>query len=232
MWAILCAGGSGERFKQSHQDNKLLALLSGQTVLAHSARGLLSHQKILGLVVVAPKALWPQYQQIIEPLAGKKLVVWASGGATRRESVYHGLMALPEGVSLVAVHDAARPFVCAQWLLDATHQLNQTPELNGILPACPVSDTLKKINPATGQIQSTVDRTDLFSVQTPQLFRLAPLVKAHTQVPQALPVTDDAQLLELAYGPQAAVALLQAPPWQLKITLPTDLVRAEAHGPG
>lgn len=254
IWAILAAGGNGQRFQNSSisaipetaPTDKLLAPLAGLPVLQWSTRALLNSPRLNGMVIAAAPANKAIYQRVINNAYGKATpvpVLWADGGATRRQSVANALTQLPDSATEVFIHDAARPLLEPVWLerlLSALETNANKEPWQGMLLGQPVCDTLKqaadmercglsqnnpiyKIPVALGQ---TVDRSRLWQVQTPQLFRRSALEQAHSKVASEIEATDDAQLLELAgIGP---VGLLRGPRYNLKITEPDDLLLARA----
>jgi 2-C-methyl-D-erythritol 4-phosphate cytidylyltransferase len=198
-WAIVVAGGRGERFGQLKQYQPLL----GARVLDWALRS--AHDEADGVVLVVPadRAGEP------EPLA--TMVV--AGGDTRSGSVRAGLAAVPHDADVILVHDAARPVpVPGVW-----HRVREAVAAgaDAAVPAIPVRDTLR----ARGG--GTVDRTQLVAVQTPQAFRGASLRSAHAGEPEG---TDDASLVEAAGG---RVVVVDGDPANIKITSPVDLSLAE-----
>lgn len=142
-----------------------------------------------------------------------------AGGATRSESVRNALAAA-RGADIVVVHDAARPFVTADLIRACVGEVEAG--WDGAIAAAPVTDTIKEAGP-DGRVIQTLDRSRLWSVQTPQAFRAGALVGAlRGDVASA---TDDASLVEAAGG---RVRIVEAPPSNFKITYPEDLQRAEA----
>jgi 2-C-methyl-D-erythritol 4-phosphate cytidylyltransferase len=149
-------------------------------------------------------------------------VTVVEGGAERFDTVAACLDRVDPSCEFVAVHDAARPFASAG-LIDLVFDAAR--EHGAALPGIPVSDTLKRAGP-DGVIVETVPREGLYAVQTPQAFRLDLLRRAHEHRPNlAVPVTDDAQLVEAIGHPCRIVA---GSPYNLKITTKDDLRMAEA----
>jgi 2-C-methyl-D-erythritol 4-phosphate cytidylyltransferase/2-C-methyl-D-erythritol 2,4-cyclodiphosphate synthase len=118
----------------------------------------------------------------------------------------------------VMIHDAARPLVTPAHIGALLEALTQA---DGALPALPVADTLKRATPDGSQ---TVDREGLWRAQTPQAFRLKPLVEAYAAWPGDAPATDDAAVMEAAGG---RVALIPGDPLLMKITHPEDFAMIE-----
>lgn len=146
---------------------------------------------------------------------------WVEGGACRSASVRNALAAAPEATRVV-VHDAARPLVTAELVREC---LGALMGVDGVVAAAPVRDTIKEAYP-DGTVLRTLDRSALWAVQTPQVFRAEALRRA-LDVGNAVlaAATDDASLVEAAGG---TVRLVEAPPENIKVTTPADLARAEA----
>jgi 2-C-methyl-D-erythritol 4-phosphate cytidylyltransferase/2-C-methyl-D-erythritol 2,4-cyclodiphosphate synthase len=126
------------------------------------------------------------------------------GGENRQESVYNGLKSVPQDVDLVAIHDAARPFVTRE-IIEAT--LQSAEEWGSGVISTPVVDTIKQVG-ADGRVL-TLDRSALFAVQTPQSFNFKMLFSAHEQAAREnYLATDDAALFERYHG---TVRLVTAP---------------------
>lgn len=138
----------------------------------------------------------------------------AEGGATRQESIASGLEEI--GTDLVVVHDAARPLVSSALVRRVIDALATA---DAVVPAMPVTETLKKAE--GGVVTATVDRTDLWSIQTPQGFRSSLLRRAHEHAARAgINSTDDAGLVE-QLGER--VTLVPGQLTNFKVTYPDDL---------
>lgn len=184
---VVVAAGSSRRMSGV---DKVWARLGDAPVVWHSLASLVPHACASVLVVHADYLA--EASDVLRPQFPGLTVV--SGGADRQESVRCGLAAL-EGVDLVAVHDAARPFASADLLQVGLELLSAC---DGAVPVVPLHDTIKQID-AAGNVLSTLDRNQLRAVQTPQLFHLDTLRAAHEQATQVGRTgTDDASLLETA----------------------------------
>ena len=215
--AILAAAGSSTRMGF----DKLSFDLGGRTVLEQSVQAFDAHPLITDLVLVAGAGT----RAAAEAAAARcsKPVQVVAGGATRAESVRAGVLAARGG--LVAIHDAARPFVTAQVI---TAAICAAAECGAAAPAVPVKDTVKQAArgdgrtvPAGCAVAATPDRSTLYAVQTPQVFDrdllAAALQNAKTQ---GLAVTDDCSAVEALGMP---VQLTDGDEENLKITTPLDL---------
>jgi 2-C-methyl-D-erythritol 4-phosphate cytidylyltransferase len=144
-----------------------------------------------------------------------------TGGPSRSESVRNALAAAPEATRVV-VHDAARPLLTAE-LVRAC--LGALLGVDAVVAAAPVSDTIKEAYP-DGTVARTLDRSRLWAVQTPQVFRADSLRRAlDVDAAVLAAATDDASLVEDAGG---SVRVIEAPPGNFKVTTAADLARAEA----
>lgn len=197
--AVIAAAGSGERL--GGETPKPWRRLGGQTLVERAWRSFMPEaldragqrhrvDAIIVAVDVAYQAVAHGYiHQCSVPLT---VVV---GGATRTESVRQALRHVPPTAELVAIHDAARPF----WPLDRWDELvDAVSRSDGAIFAIPVSDTLKR--PQDNSLE-TVDRSDLWAAQTPQVFRADMLRQAHEAAKEeGIDATDDAELVRRVGG--------------------------------
>ena len=150
-------------------------------------------------------------------------VVVVTGGASRQASVLLALQAVPPETSVVAIHDAARPFAPPDLFTAVIDAVSEgTP---GAVPVAPVTDTVKQV--VDGQVVGTLDRERLALAQTPQAFDVGALRSAHRRAADAGAVlTDDASALE---HEGIAVAAIPGDPNNVKITTLFDLANADAR---
>ena len=186
--AIVVAAGASRRMGF---DKLSYRLPDGRTVLETSCAALAAHPAITQLVLVCGGN-----RAACEGIAAAcpKPCAVVQGGATRADSVRNGLAAATG--ELVAIHDAARPFVSESVI---TAALTAAAETGAAAPAVPVKDTVKVADPS-GRVLDTPDRATLYAVQTPQCFRRALYTQALAAVTgeKARLVTDDCSLFELA----------------------------------
>ncbi|WP_230316257.1 2-C-methyl-D-erythritol 4-phosphate cytidylyltransferase [Conexibacter sp. W3-3-2] len=148
------------------------------------------------------------------------------GGAERSHSVRNALAAAPAQAELVLVHDAARPLLTAAIVADCLAAM-EDPSVDAAIAAAAVTDTVKEADRVDGQVRvaGTLDRSRLWAVQTPQVFRRSVLERVLAQPDAVLAAaTDDASLVEAAGG---TVVLVPSPRTNLKVTTPEDLQLAE-----
>ncbi len=147
-------------------------------------------------------------------------VMLVEGGSSRSRSVANGLAAAEN--EFLVVHDAARPLVSPQLIDRAVEALRESPELDAVVTAAPVTDTVKRVD-ENGTVVETLDRSTLRAVQTPQVFRTAALRDAIAKG-DLENATDDAFLIESAGG---RVAVLDSPASNIKVTVASDIDLAE-----
>jgi 2-C-methyl-D-erythritol 4-phosphate cytidylyltransferase len=210
VWAIVVAGGSGDRFGRAKQ----FLDLAGSTVVARSIAG--ARSVAAGVVVVVP-AGQTAVADAGDPNFGADIRV--DGGPSRAASVRAGLAAVPDDATVVVIHDAARPLAAPALFEAVVAAVTGQSGADGCIPVLPVTDTLKRV--AGTAVVSTVDRSDLVAAQTPQAFGATVLRRAHRERAEA---TDDAALLE-SIG--ATVRTVPGDPRNLKLTVPHDLALAE-----
>lgn len=202
--ALLVAAGRGERLGSAGP--KALVTLGGRPLLEWSVAALRDVTEVEDIVVALPPGA--------SAPAGTRGV---AGGATRSLSVRAALAATSG--EPVLVHDAARPLASPALFARALHEL-ELHACEAVVAAARVTDTIKEAD-AEGAVLATLDRTRLWSIQTPQVFRRAALERALDQPDAVLAAaTDDASLVERQGG---RVRVVESGPENLKVTSPLDL---------
>src|SRR4051794_17854906 len=201
---IIPAAGSGERL--GSDGPKAFVVCGGRPLLEWSASVLSAVCD--RLIVAVPEGYEGANRDYVR------------GGAVRSESVRLALAQAPEA-SVVVVHDAARPLV-SESLVHAC--IDALAGVDGAIAAAPMTDTVKEAGDA-GVVERTLDRSRLWRIQTPQVFRADALRRALDVSDEALAAaTDDAALVEVAGG---AIRVVEAPPENIKVTRSVDLALAE-----
>jgi 2-C-methyl-D-erythritol 4-phosphate cytidylyltransferase len=227
--AILLCGGKGQRLGAGV--DKALAPLAGRPLFTWSLEALERSPAIQHIVVVGPVR---RLREMLSAagLAPGKIAAWCDGGRERQDSVARGLQSLPEGTTIVAIHDSARALVGADLI---GRVVGDALEHGAAIAALPLDDTLKRAS--LDVIETTVPRQGLWRAQTPQVFRRDWIEAAHAAALGAaagpagsaaragLRATDDAALVE-AQGHR--VHLTMGDPLNFKITTAADLELAEA----
>ena len=216
VWAVVVAGGRGARAGLGR--NKVFFAWKGRSVLSRCLDALERSGALDGAVLVLGAEDFEQYDALCAREGASPLVKRVvAGGDCRRRSVRSGLAALPEEVEIVAVHDAARPFVSPEAVRETVQSARKWG--SGVI-STPVTDTIKRVGP-DGAVE-TLDRAQLRAVQTPQTFDCAKLKAAHERAEaEGFDATDDAALFEHYYG---SVRLVTAPGAEanIKLTNPAD----------
>ncbi|MGN8897385.1 2-C-methyl-D-erythritol 4-phosphate cytidylyltransferase [Flavonifractor sp. HCP28S3_F3] len=216
--AVVPAAGSSTRMAGR---DKILLPLGDQPVLVHTLRALELCPHITEIVVVTRRDLIVPIGQLCRDCGFQKVTKVIPGGETRTQSVLNGVSEVSKDAELIAIHDGARPLV-TQSLLDAV--IARASQCGAAAPAVPVKDTIKRAK--DGVVSATLDRSELFAVQTPQVFQ-ADLIRTALAraMEEGAELTDDCGAVErLGIG----VALTQGDYRNLKVTTPEDMAMAEA----
>lgn len=219
---VLVAAGRGERLGSG--DPKQFRLIAGVPMLLRALRPFLSHPDVASVVVVLPPDILRAPPGWLTELTGDRLQLVA-GGAVRMDSAELGVRALSASISVVLVHDAARPFP-GRDTIDAVIGAARTGR--GAIAAVPLRDTVKESSAGPGEaptILRTVPRERLWRAQTPQGFPRVLLEHAFSEARLAgFEGTDEASLVE-RLGTE--VVLIPDAATNLKVTTPDDLRLAE-----
>ena len=214
-YAIIVAGGSGQRMGSTVP--KQFLELNQKPVLMHTIEKFYSAASSIHIIVVLPRthhSVWATLCQKHQFSIPHQI---CEGGASRFQSVRNGLEVCT-GDSIIAVHDGVRPLIHPDLILNLYHQA----ELNSaVIPVCPILESIRK---AQGEESKALDRSQYYSVQTPQCFSSDLLQNAYHQDEQET-FTDEASVVE-ALGKN--VQLFKGERTNIKLTTPEDFVFAEA----
>jgi 2-C-methyl-D-erythritol 4-phosphate cytidylyltransferase len=207
--ALIVAAGCGERLGAGRP--KGLIALAGRPLVQWSIDALRDVDGMERIVVALPPGT-----------RAPPGVIGVDGGATRSDSVRRALAAAEDG-DPVLVHDAARPLLTPELARAVIESLLADESADAAIAAMPVTDTVKRVHKDT--VTETLERRELWAVQTPQVFRRAALESA-LEVPEAIlaEATDDAWLVEREGG---KVIVVRASEENLKVTTALDLEVAE-----
>jgi 2-C-methyl-D-erythritol 4-phosphate cytidylyltransferase len=212
--------------------DKVLAPLAGRPVFAHSAAAFIA-SGVADLYVV----VYRDRRQMLELSAyAPTPCLMVPGGAERQDSVIQALVALPDDIAYVFIHDCARPLILPGQL-KALHQIVRRE--GAVVLAHRVTDTIKERegrrsrHGRAGFVPKarlrTIDRDGLWAMETPQAFSRDMIIRAYARVQEReLHVTDDAAAVEQL---GRHIALLENPHPNPKLTTPADLALLEfLHG--
>jgi 2-C-methyl-D-erythritol 4-phosphate cytidylyltransferase len=218
---VIPAGGAGTRF--GGRTPKQFLRFGATSILAATVRHFAAHPAVCAIVVAAPEAWVARTRRILGPVARGVPLSVVAGGRTRQDSVWLALQVVPEDAQLVAVHDGVRPLITRR-LIDAV--VAAAAASGAAICALPVTETVKRVRGDV--VESTLERSALCVVQTPQVFRTDLLREAHEKARRdGVVATDDAMLVERLGHPVRVVPGL---PENVKITTPGDLRRARRAG--
>jgi 2-C-methyl-D-erythritol 4-phosphate cytidylyltransferase len=218
---IIAAAGSGQRMGTPIR--KPFLTIGKEPMLHLTCRRFSLLQEIVQrIILVHPDDLegWQaQWRDKLREFGVADVHDIVPGGPTRCDSVVNGLRHLHPDVRYVAIHDAARPFVKLSAVRECIQRARQT---GAAIVAAPLADTLKQVDGRL--IRSTLDRSQYWLAQTPQVFERSLIERAYFELcPTVESVTDDAQLVEMLGHP---VEVVQGSPLNIKITTPDDLAIA------
>ncbi|HBE70468.1 MAG TPA: 2-C-methyl-D-erythritol 4-phosphate cytidylyltransferase [Planctomycetaceae bacterium] len=212
---ILAAAGASSRFGDPNQ-KKVYALIGDKPLWMFSAELFSNHAEVAQvLLVIAPddREYFEHRYAASAALLGIEIV---HGGAQRADSVLNGLRRVKDEIDFVAVHDAARPCVTDD---DVSRVFAAAKKSGAAILATKCHSTVKR-GDASGNIQETVPRDDLWLAQTPQVFRKDVIEDAFAKHSNPSLATDEASLIEAAGG---KVALVEGHMMNIKVTTKADL---------
>jgi 2-C-methyl-D-erythritol 4-phosphate cytidylyltransferase len=211
--AIIVAAGKGVRMGA----DKLWLEIAGRPVSAHTWKNFDDAKCVDEIILVVRDGMQKQFSELATKFNFQKTFRIVVGGAERQDSVWNGLEALSSKTEIVAIHDAARPCVTEE-LIAAT--LAAAREIGAAVATQQITDTIKESDDGK-TISRTLDRSKLWSVQTPQTFRVEVIRRAISAARQKnLIFTDDTAACELIGQPVQLVPSTTPNP---KVTVPGDL---------
>lgn len=219
--ALIVAAGKGKRM--GIDGGKQFLPLVDKPALAHT---LISFQQALSIdsiIVITRKENFDKCLSVIDKHNIAKIDKVVVGGDERQDSVYNGLKSAADfkTVDLAVVHDGARPLVTPE-LVDRV--VGAVEDCDGAITGIPAKDTIKLVDGR--YVAMTLDRSQLWQIQTPQAFNFEILMRAHEIArTEGFRGTDDSVLVERIGG---KIKVVTGSEENIKITTPTDLVIAEA----
>ena len=213
---IIPAGGSGSRY--SKNSIKLLEPIHQKPILYWTVLAFFNHPLIDEIIIPCAQKNHDVFLSVLSPFQSK--VTLTPGGTTRSLSVYSGFKACHPNTKNILIHDAARPNISAEFITLILSELDHHPV---VIPGLPVTDTLKQVVNQT--IQKTIDRDQLFRVQTPQGVQASVLQDAYTKITDISAHTDEASLLESIH---IFGHIVPGSEHNIKLTHPNDLLLLEA----
>ena len=214
---VIPAGGVGTRF--GGRLPKQFIRLGRAPILTQTVAHFTRHPAIVAIIVAAPEIHVERTRRALAGVARRAPVTVVQGGGMRQDSVWLALQAVPATADIVIVHDAVRPLI-TRGLIDAV--VAAVAESGAAICALPITETVKRVRQEV--VEATLDRSELWAVQTPRAFRAALLREAHEKARRDGVIgTDDAMLVErLGHRVRVVRGLAE----NVKITTPEDLRRA------
>lgn len=213
--AIIVAAGSSKRVGF----DKLFSKIGDRSVLEHALAAFDEAESVSEIIVVCrdPKLV----RDVINRADVRKVRAVVRGGERRQDSVQAGLNAVDQASDFVAVHDAARPLITPR---EIERVFSMARKYAAAVLAAPITDTIKFAD-ANQIVSGSIDRQNVFAMQTPQIFRRESLLDAYERVSRnSLTITDEVSAIEHAGG---SIVIVPAQDHNLKITYASDLPLAE-----
>jgi len=216
--AVIAAAGSSSRMGT----DKIMLPLGDEPVIVHTVRALECSPHISEIIVVTREDLMVPLAQLLRDYGFTKVTKVIRGGSSRTESVYLGVSEVSCDPKLIAIHDGARPFVSAKVIEAAVLQAGKS---GAAAPGLPVKDTIKRVK--NGLVEETVDRSELYAIQTPQVFD-ADLIRGALKkaMDDGAEITDDCSAVERI---GMKVVLTQGAEENFKLTTQGDLFLAQGY---
>ncbi len=217
--AIVLGAGAGKRM--GSETPKQYLPLCGKPLIVYALEAFAQSRVDEIVFVVAPGEISYCRDEIVEKYHIQKVNTIVEGGAERYDSVYAGLQAVSG--EYVFIHDGARAFVSQEVIARCIQNVMET---DACVAGVPVKDTIKRCD-ASGVVEETLNRSCLWTIQTPQCFRTSLIKEAYDRLYQDLPagITDDAMVLEQMMG--HSVQMVMGDYDNIKVTTPEDLLLGE-----
>lgn len=223
--AIVAAAGQGIRLNSDIP--KPLLKIGAKPAIIYSLESLCKYSLVKDIIIVANLSNIKGIKQQIKRYKIKKIKDIVLGGKRRQDSVRNGLSAADSRADFVLIHDAARPFIGIEVL---PVLIKQAKKYGAAIVGVPVKATIKEVRSLRSMghgsliVKRTIDRENLWEVQTPQVFKKDLLLEAYDRFGDS-DVTDDAMLLEKM---GVKVGMVFGSYDNIKITTPEDLIIAQA----
>ena len=225
--AIIVAAGTGSRMGTQPVPKQFLEI-AGVPILGHTLQKFEHSPAITQILLVTRPEDRVACERLIKASGAQKITALVEGGKERQDSVFNGLLHLNPETEIVLIHDAVRMFVTKEII---TASIRDARKYGASVTAVPVKDTIKHVAPRTSEMDAgfvvkTLNRTELWQVQTPQTFQYDLICAIHQKARQlGFYGTDDAMLAEHFGHP---VKIVYGSYRNIKITTPDDLLIAKA----
>lgn len=216
--AIMPTAGLGVRM--GSKTPKTLMEINGIPLFIHTLKVFEKCPSVDAVILVVHQDFAEQYRAAVEKYGITKVKEYITGGQTRCQSVGNGLTYVDDDCDAILVHDGARPLISVEVIEKALHLSKIEP---AVVIGVPVKQTIKKVNRSDSVVEKTLNREELWEIQTPQIFHRPILMDAYEQTDN-FEATDDAALVEQI---GIKVKVMQGDYMNIKVTTPEDLIIAE-----
>ena len=210
-YAIIVAAGKGKRFRGKKQ----FVMLNHTPLLIHTLRPFEQSKMIDHIIVVVPKGSIDKTKKYIRTYRMKKVHKIVAGGPRRQDSVLRGFDTIKNQKGIVAIHDGVRPLISKTLI---NRGISLCKKYGAVIFGIKINDTIKQVKKR--RVLKTVPRENLYSIQTPQFFKLSLLRSAFDKANLRYEYTDEASILESTGIP---VYLFTGDKKNIKITHRSDL---------
>ncbi|MDD5005270.1 MAG: 2-C-methyl-D-erythritol 4-phosphate cytidylyltransferase [Candidatus Omnitrophica bacterium] len=217
--AIVPAAGLGVRLKSNIA--KPLVKINDEAIILQTLRKLSGHPLINDIIVVFNSQDIPELKDLIRQKQIRKIKEVVAGGTFRKDSVKNGLKNVSGDTDFVLIHDGVRPFIEKKIISDVIEAAFKD---GAAIVGIPLKSTIKKIKTKVLEVDSTLNRNEVWEIQTPQVFKKDLIMRAYDAT-DVTDVPDDAFLVE-RLGQR--IVLVEGSPLNIKITTPDDIILAKA----
>ena len=217
--AVIPCAGLGNRLKTGVP--KPLILIDGKSLFLLTLEKVVSLAWIKEIVLVVNENFIDKVEKIVKNKHIAKIKDIVPGGEVRSESVWKGLDKISSESRYVFIHDCARPFVSKELVSAMCRALEEDESLDGIIPGIPVKSTVKKSKGKSVLVEETLNRSFLWQIQTPQIFKKDKLFESYEKARDFFEsFTDDAQIVEKNQG---KIKIIEGEENNIKITTVFDV---------
>lgn len=197
--------------------------IAGKTILEHTLLQFRHVKEIHELIISTSELFKEQTREIASAVFCDIELTVIEGGAERQESVFKALQYVTDSAELIAIHDAVRPFVSEELILDCIKTASGS-DVDGAILATPAKDTIKEVVD-NNLVVATPERDRMWQAQTPQIFKREILLRAYNEAASRKYIgTDDSSLVEMIGG---KVFVIKSTADNFKITYPLDFQLAK-----
>lgn len=214
-YALIVAGGSGQRMRNSVP--KQFLLIHNKPILLHTVEKFSKTNLFDKIILVLSSNHREQWNKIVKDYSFNSHITVVDGGNSRYESVKNGLKEV-DNDGYIAIHDGVRPLVSELLIKKCMNELLVN---TSAVPSIPLVDSIRQVSNASNEI---AERNNFRIIQTPQCFHSDLLKKAYEEI-EDFELTDDASVFE-KFGQK--IHLIEGEPMNIKITVASDLLIAEA----